>query len=114
SRRLRLVENEVRLRIPVDVVAPVREKRVAQPRLVRDLQKAGGDDLIRIDVLDREKHDTGGDALEWVHDLVVRYPLSVIRNPLSDIDCWLPTRWARNGEATLETGPQSRPITANR
>ena len=51
--RLGLVQDEIRLRLALGIVAPVAEKLIAQPVLRNGLQKSRRDDLIGIDVVDR-------------------------------------------------------------
>ena len=48
--RPRLVQDEVRIRIPLRVVAPVVEELLVEPQLRRRLQKPRRNDLVGIDV----------------------------------------------------------------
>ena len=59
------VHDEQRLlEAAVLVVAPVAEERLAQAVLVGDLEVAGRHDLVRVDVLGRERDDRAGEGLE--------------------------------------------------
>src|SRR5208283_2521747 len=52
--RLRLVQDEIRLRLSFAIVTPVPEKLIAQPGLRNGLQEARRDDLIGVDVVARD------------------------------------------------------------
>ena len=59
------VEDERRvLERAVLVEAPVAEERVGEAVLVGDLEVAGRDDLVRVDVLGRQRHDLRGERAE--------------------------------------------------
>ena len=51
-----VVQHEVLFRRSVGVIAPVAEKIVPETLSLGSLQKAGGDDLVGVDVLDRHRH----------------------------------------------------------
>ena len=55
----RLIQDEVRLRIAVGVVPPVVEQLLVQTLLADRLQEARRDDLVRVDVIDRQRHARG-------------------------------------------------------
>jgi hypothetical protein len=52
----RQVEDEARLRFSIGVVAPIVEKLVAEAVFRNRFQKSRGDDLVGIDVVDRERN----------------------------------------------------------
>ena len=65
--RLGLVQNEIRLRRSVGVVAPVAEKLIAQSVLRNRLQESRRNDLIRIDVVERNQHHAALKRREFLH-----------------------------------------------
>ncbi len=65
--RHRLVEHEVGVRRPVFEKAPAMKHDLAQPILVGDLQELGRDDLVGVDVVDRQRDLSGGKGGELSH-----------------------------------------------
>ena len=61
------VQNEVGLRLGFGVVAPVKEKLIPESGLRNRLQKTRGDDLIRVDIIDRQRSQPAGESTERFH-----------------------------------------------
>src|SRR5471032_3092412 len=65
--RFRLVQDEVRLRLPVGFVTPIAEKLIAQPDLRNGLQESRGDNLIGVDVVARDQYHSAFKRRELFH-----------------------------------------------
>ncbi len=65
--RLRFVQNEIRLRLAIGVVAPVAEKLIAQAVFRNGLQESRRDDLIGIDVVARDHYHAAFERSEFFH-----------------------------------------------
>ena len=74
------------LEAAVGVVAPVVEERVAEPVLVRDLEIAGRDDLVGVDVLARQRDDRTRERGERDGHLSVRRGRRRRRCPAASAD----------------------------
>src|SRR5262249_18837646 len=66
--RARLVQNKLRLRIPARVIAPVAKQALAQTTLVGDLQEPRRNDLVRVDIINRQRDETGREGSNGIHD----------------------------------------------
>src|SRR5262245_22953681 len=69
--RLRLVQDEIGIRISLRVITPVAEELLIEPELGCRFQKARRNDLVRIDVVHGERHETAVDIHEWLHNIVL-------------------------------------------
>src|SRR5690606_290700 len=56
----------------VTFVAPVRKQRLAQPFFVRRLEETGRDNLVGVDVVDRQSHNLAGKGLDRFHQAYSR------------------------------------------
>src|SRR5262245_41666309 len=67
----RLVEDEIRIGVALGVVPPVVEELLVETDLGRRLQEARGDDLVGIDVIDRQRHHAAFEIGERGHSIVL-------------------------------------------
>ena len=67
TQRPRLIQDEIRLRISFRIVAPVVEKLLVQPFLGDRFQEPRRDDLIGVDVVDRERQKAAFELREFLH-----------------------------------------------
>jgi hypothetical protein len=65
----RHVQDEVAPRRTVRVVPPVRKQVLPQPQFIGYFEEPGRYDLIRVDVIDEERDDPGGETCESRHAL---------------------------------------------
>ena len=61
--RARLVQDEIRLRAALGVVAPVVEELVAEPRFGDRLEEPRRNDLVGVDVIDRQRYEAAFELL---------------------------------------------------
>src|SRR5581483_7238416 len=65
---LRPIKNEIGIWFPCSVVAPIAKQPISQSFLRGCLQKACGDDLVGVDIVDRERCDPAGKRFELIHE----------------------------------------------
>src|SRR5579863_457617 len=66
-----LIENEIRVGIAVRIVPPVVEKLLVEAFLGRGFQESGGNNLIGVDVVDRQPHHAALEIGKWLHRIVL-------------------------------------------
>ena len=67
----RRIQDEIRFRISLRVIAPVAEELLVEAFFRSRLEEARGDDLVRIDVVVRHRHQTRFKGEKWFHRMVL-------------------------------------------
>src|SRR5438067_288883 len=67
----RRIQDEIRLRIALRVIAPVAEELLIEALHRRGLEKARRDDLIGVDIIDRQRNEARFERSEWLHRMVL-------------------------------------------
>src|ERR1022692_2790034 len=76
---LRLVEDEIRIRIPLRIVPPVVEELLVEALLGGSLQEARRNDLVGIDVVEGERQNPAFEIREWLHSSVLTSVTTPVR-----------------------------------
>src|SRR5580698_1223603 len=74
-----LIEDEIGLRIPLRIVAPVVEELAVETLLRSRLQEARRNDLVGVDVVDGERRHAAFEIGEWLHSSVLTSVTTPVR-----------------------------------
>ena len=80
-----VIQYEVFVRCAVGVVTPIAEQIVAESLFVSRFQEAGGDDLVGIDILQREGHTCAGDDIEFLFHLSLFFYINVLGSVITPV-----------------------------
>jgi len=75
---LRFIEDKLGSRRFVVVIAPVIEERLGQAVLICDLEKLRRDDLVRINIVNGQRHYLGCKCCKLSHKFLCAYKLSCL------------------------------------
>src|ERR1700722_771073 len=74
-----LIEDEIGLRIALRIVAPIVKQLLIEAQLRRSLQEAGGNNLVGIDIVDRERNHAAFEVSEGFHSMVLTSVITPVR-----------------------------------
>src|SRR5450432_4112364 len=79
---LRLIQNKIRLRIPLLIVTLRVEELLVEPHLRRRLQKSRGNHLVRVDVVERHRNQAAFKRSKRLH-MILRTSLTTPESALA-------------------------------
>src|SRR5688572_7897202 len=77
--RAQLVQDEIRIRAALRIVAPIEEEVSVKPFFADGLKETRRDDLIRVDIIDRQRNNPAFEGGELFHFETSRVLTSVTR-----------------------------------